>query len=241
MNKRLCLLILGTILASFFGGCREAAGTGGCPAESEKMEEAPQVLLSFSMKLNQELYIDSYWGEPPQVAIWLETPEGDEIRTVWVTRRTAMGDWVGKLECPVALPFWVGRYNQETNTQGAPTPREPAPSAVTGATPKLEIKAQAKVPSSSLWNYYIEVNVSGDFNDGFPSMTPAEVMDPYGNGQPSLIYKGQIKAEPGSSSVSVLIGRTDQWEPAEDLISDLSDITTAKRLFLNMEVRCSDF
>lgn len=241
MKESLCLSILIMISIIVLGSCRETAKTEGFAVESEKVEKSTYSILRFSLKLNQESYVDSFWGEPPQIAIWLETPEGDEIRTVWVTRRTGQGDWAGKLECPVALPFWVSRYNKETHTEGAPTPKEPAPAAVTGATPKLELRAQVKVPSSSLWNYYIEVNVSGDFNDAFPSMTPAEVLDPHGNGQPSLIYKGQIKAEPGSSSMPTLIGRTDQLEPIDHMITDLSDITTAKELFLRMEVACNNF
>ena len=136
----------------------------------------------------------------------------------------------------MALPYWVSRYNKETATSGPPTFFEPVIDAITGATPKQDIMVKANVPPGSKWNYYIEVNVSGDFNVSFPSTLENGTPDPQGNGQPSLIYQGQIEVIDGASDVPKLIGRTAQWQPIDYIIADLEDITTAKNLFSKIEV-----
>ena len=113
----------------------------GAPNELKQVSETDlaSALLTFSLELNQKVYEYSDWGEPPQFAIWLEDADSSRIRTIWVTYRTGTGDWKGKVECPVALPYWVSRYNKETATSGPPTFFEPVIDAITGATPKQDI------------------------------------------------------------------------------------------------------
>ena len=113
-----------------------------------------------------------------------------------------------------------------------------ARAAVTGATPKHDLTVQIQVPPGSLWWYFIEVNVSGDFNTAFPALQQSGAPDPQGNGQPSLIYKGQIKVQPGAQDSPKLIGRTDQYLPLDHIISDLTGITDARELLTNIEVNC---
>ncbi len=207
------------------------------PQQADTMKPA-SALLRFSLKLNQRVYEASDWGDPPQFAIWLENADSSKIRTVWVTYRTGTGNWVGKVECPVSLPYWVSRYNRETQTSGPPTPLTPVIDAITGATPTQVFTVQAKVPPGGRWKYFIEVNVSGDFNVTFPSMRSNGTPDPQGNGQPSLIYQGWIEAIDGAYNIPKLIGRTDQWQPIAHIITDLEGITTAKNLFSKIEASC---
>jgi hypothetical protein len=198
-----------------------------------------EVSISFSLSLDRKVYDYTDYGEPPQVAIWLEQKEQKgtgKIKTVFVTHRTAKGEWVGKVGCPVSLPYWVSRYNIETGAKGAPTFKTPLPDGVSGATPKKELKVTAQVPKGGEWYYFIEVNVSGDYNRYFPSMTDDGVPDSQGNGQPSLIYKGEIKATLGQTSIPKLIGRTLQMDATSKIITDLTSITTARNLFLKLQV-----
>ena len=230
-------------------GCDSSVGTKGAltdantPITSNELRQAEvmesgSALLTFSLKLDQQVYEDSDWGDSPQFAIWLDDSAGGRIRTVWVTHRTGTGDWKGKVECPVSLPYWVSRWNKETGSIGPPTFHEPVVDAVTGATPKQDLRVQTKVPQLSRWKYFIEVNVSGDFNADFPSRLANGVPDSQGNGQPSLIYQGRIEAVDGASDVPKLIGRTDQLQRVDYVISDLQGITTAKNLFSRIEVFC---
>ena len=198
-----------------------------------------EVILDFNIFLDQEVYEESDWGEPPQFAIWLEEPETKEVRTVFVTYRTATGRFEGKVECPVSLPVWIGVFSRETDRKGFPTPQKPFLESVTGATPKIEhFSINAKVPKGSFWFYYIEMNVSGDFNQFFPSILPSGNPDYNGNGQPSLIYRGEIKAVKGEYSKPKIVGRTDQLYFTTEIIPDLKGIDSAKSVFKDAFVIC---
>jgi hypothetical protein len=217
-------------------------GAGGCAGDSAA-ETAPSlshnaVSLTFQLDLNREVYEDSAWGDPPQMAIWLRNETDGSVRTVAVTHRTAACDWEGKVECSVALPYWVGFHNQETGTQGPPTWDRPAADAITCATPRAAMTVCTDVPYGTQWEYFVEVNVSGDFNTSFPRLSADGRPDRYGNGQPSLVYRGRIEAMEGRTSHPELTGRTDQYEPTQNLIEDTGGITNAGQLVDSFVVSC---
>ncbi len=182
---------------------------------AEPNENGDYATLTFSLSLDLDVYDSTDYGEPPQFAIWLENPDSNEIRTIWVTYRMGKGIWKGKMECPVALPYWVSRYNKETSTVGPPTFREPLADAVTGATPKHDFTVTTNVEPGSSWNYFLEINVSGDYNQHFPAMRENGAPDPQANGQPSLIYKGTIESLNGKTDTPKLIART---KPHQDSV-----------------------
>jgi len=205
---------------------------------NEAMRSSRQAVLKFSLKLDSNIYTQSRYKKPPQFAIWLEkAPEGT-IRTVWVSDKTGSGDWGGDATRPVSLPYWVSRWNIETQTRSFPTPDNPVVDAVTGATPEGEFSVEVMVPAKSVWNYFIETNVSGDYNDAFPAVGKDGKEDRNGNGQPSIIYKGRITSSSGRRSTPKLIGRTDQFQNVKTINPDLKGITTAKDLFSVIEVSC---
>ena len=199
-------------------------------------QPAGPVTLEFSLGLDSQVYAKSHYKKPPQFAVWIEDAAGEKIRTVWVTEKTGAGNWGGEVVRPVSLPYWVSRWNKETAGTGDPTPEDPAADAVTGATPKQDLTFRTEVPAATKWNYFIEVNVSGDFNDFFAAVSKDGKKDRNGNGQPSIIYHGQITALPGQSSEPKLIGRTDQFEAVSSIISDMEGISDAKDLFSKIEV-----
>ncbi len=198
-------------------------------------QPAGPVALQFSLSLDPQVYSRSNYKKPPQFAIWIEEAAGEEIRTVWVSEKTGAGTWGGKTARPVSLPYWVSRWNKETGGSGDPTPDNSAADAVTGATPKQVLTCLIEVPARSKWNYFVEVNVSGDFNDSFAAESKDGKRDRNGNGQPSIVYKGQITALSGRHSEPKLIGRTDQFESVSSVISDMEGISDAKNLFSQIE------
>jgi len=200
------------------------------------VKSAGPVTLQFSLSLDPQVYAKSHYKKPPQFAIWIEDAAGEKIRTVWVTEIAGAGNWGGKTVRPVSLPYWVSRWNKETGCTGDPTPENPAADAVTGATPKQDLTCRTKVPAGTRWNYFIEVNVSGDFNDSFAAVSKDGRKDRNGNGQPSIVYKGQITALPGQRSEPKLTGRTDQFEAVSSIISDVEGISDAKDLFSKIEI-----
>jgi hypothetical protein len=215
------------------------AGCTGTSSTQKDRGDGDDVTLTFRLELNPRVYQDSLWADPPQLAIWLENEADRTVRTVWVTHRTAAGDWVGKVECSVALPYWISFHNRQTGTQGPPTWDRPAVDAITCATPRAALAADVQVPHRTQWTYYVEVNVSGDFNAAFPRMSDAGQTDRYGNGQPSLVYRGHIDAVDGAISRPQLVGRTDQHVPVDRIDEDLAGITTAQELLRDVTVSCT--
>ena len=202
-------------------------------------ESFEKTKLVFTMKQDQDLIDISDYGEPPQFAIWLENPETKDVQTIFVTHRTATGDFEGRVSCPLSLPAWIGIFRKEFNRKGFPRPWEPANDAITGATPKKKnIKVTTEVPAGSHWNYYIEMNLAGDFNNFYPSRIVNYGPDKYGNGQPSLIFKGTIKADVGQTSKPSIIGRTDQIYFKSEVNPSLDGIDSAKDVFFEILIKC---
>lgn len=214
--------------------CIASSGFIGCRNPDAK--HAGPVELQFLLTLDPQVYGQSHFKKPPQFAVWIEDAAGKDIRTVWVSEKTGTGSWGGKAVRPVSLPYWVSRWNRETGNSGDPVPESRAADAVTGATPKEDLTCRIGVPRGSRWNYFIEVNVSGDFNGSFGATFRDGKRDPNGNGQPSLIYRGQITARRGKSSEPRLIGRTDQFEAVSEVIPDLEGISSARNLFSSIQV-----
>lgn len=206
---------------------------------SEKIKDQAEQTVLFTIRQERDIYEQSDFGEPPQFAIWLENKETGAIQTVFVTYRTATGDFEGKVECPVSLPAWIGAFRKETGRKDFPTPWDPAADAITGATTKAkELKIQVNIPTESKWYYYVEVNVSADYAPEFPSVQQNGIIDAQCNGQPSLIYKGEITGVPGEQSTPTLIGRTEQLQFSPEINTDLSGIENAKKIFSHIKAAC---
>ena len=203
------------------------------------LADKQSVRLRFSLTQDPDIYEESDYGEPPTMAIWLEDEQTKSFRSVYVTYRGATGNYYGKVECPVALPVWIGVWRREFSKEGFPTPRDPAPESITGATSLTgEVTAEVEVPKGKKYRYYIEMNVAGDFNRSFPLETEDSRLDYNGNGQPSLIYRGEIMAEPGNRSTPEPCGRTDQHQFTGELIADLAGMDSALECLKKIEVVC---
>jgi hypothetical protein len=195
--------------------------------------------LRFSFEIDKEVCQGTKYKRTPQIAIWLENAKTGDIQTVCVTYKTAKGRWGGDITRPVCLPWWTKKWNTETGTSGEPSVRQPVVDAVTAPTPKAEFTRAIEVNRGSKWNYFIEVNVSGDFNETFAETSSAGTKDKHANGQPSIIYKGTITAEPENSDTPKVIARTDQFKIVDTLITDMQGITTADKLLKEIEITCT--
>ncbi|MBN2416871.1 hypothetical protein JXO52_13570 [bacterium] len=206
-----------------------------CPVPDDR------VSLRFSMTVHESVYEQTNFGEPPQIAIWLAHPETGTIRTVWVANRAGRRLWKGKFECPTALPIWEYRHRAEKSDFQARGLLKRLLDAVTGATPDGgPFSVSTAVERGSRWRCYVEVNLSADFNRDFPYRDETGMPDPEVNGQPSLVYEGDITALPGSRAVMNAVGRSDQWVATGRIIADLTGITTALDAVTNIEVHCSE-
>lgn len=190
--------------------------------------------LEFYFEVNKEVYLKSDYGEAPQVAIWLEYPDSTFYKTVFVTRRSGRNDWEGKVECPVALPYWNARKKNEEE----PGIWKKLVDAVSGAT---EVNGQnhktVEVEKGSDWFYFIEVNASGDYNEHFSYWSDNGIPDSEGNGQPSIIYSGKVTAGSKIENIPILIGISNQYYATDTLSTDLHKISTAQELISKVIIK----
>jgi hypothetical protein len=219
-------------------GCENQKINEEIPIKDSKFSDSTIVSLKFSFEINKESYQKTNFGEPPQIAIWIESPDSSIAKTVWITRRMAKQDWKGKIECPVALPFWEARMKKITENTDDQNSNNFVSDAVSGATPREgKIVADIHVSENSQWIFYIEVNVSADYNSTFSYWSKEGLPDSEANGQPSIIYSGQIMADGKSDSIPILVGRTDQRHAVKHFSRDLSGISSAKTLIDNLQVK----
>jgi hypothetical protein len=196
-----------------------------------------RTVIEFDIHQNMDAISESAFGEPPQFAIWIENPETHSTHTVFATYRSAKGDWIGKTECPTALPLWFEVFKKERNRPNLPNPRDPAPDAITGATPKADhFKIMVEVKPGTKWICWVEVNLAGDFNAKYQQYGqlsgPADI---HFSGQPPLVYRAEIEAKVSQEAEAKLYGQSvigsDKVEPVSQ------DVTTAKDIFKSIKIR----
>lgn len=189
--------------------------------------------IEFRIHINEQLVRESVYGESPTFAIWLEDPATGNEQTVFVTRRAAAGDWEGKAEVPVALPLWFEVYKAENKADHLPNYEKPAPMAITGATPKPGyFTTRARVDTGSSWICWIEVNLSGDYNDYYQQYDPVKKMeDAFGSGQPALVYKAEFKAVEGMVVIPEVVGMSVSNASVTNILQPVEGITTASDIF----------
>lgn len=222
------------IVLTFLLLCVFACQNSDQQAHQNNFDENNLSKIEISFEVDKDVYIMTDYGEPPQIAVWLEYPDSTFYKTVWVTRRTGKNDWKGKVECPVSLPYWNRRKSNETD----PGFWEKVVDAISGATvAEGLIKKSVNVKKGSEWSFYIEVNASGDYNQYFKYWSDNDIPDTEGNGQPSIIYSGKIKTDTTNHIVPIIIGRTNQLSDIDSVYSDISKITSAKSLIKNIKVK----
>jgi hypothetical protein len=202
--------------------------------------ETPQgVHLRLTITQDLEVAAKTDFGEPPQIAVWLEPVPNGTPQTLYVSHRSGTGDWLGKSECPDALPRWFAAYRAEHGLkEGVPTPQNPLPDAVAQATPhRPEITIESQFPPGSRWRIWLEVNLSADYNDAFPAIDENGMDDLHANGQPSLLYTVDFTAAPGAQPVLALAARTVPNSLTAETSADLTGITTARQILARLDLR----
>ena len=203
-------------------------------------EGPKEAVVTFSLELDRKLYQDTYYGEPPQLAIWLEDPKGDEIRTVWVSHRMGKGDWAGAVERRFALPYWTSRHEKESKTDRTADVHPPGGRRHHRPDAQRNPRPTRRRPGRQPMGVLRRGERVGRFQRAVPGHLQGRRPDPEGNGQPSLVYRGSIKAVAGARDVPTPVGRTEQRDATDRLNPDLTGITTAKRILTKLEVRCDD-
>ncbi|TFG96269.1 MAG: hypothetical protein E4H13_12360, partial [Calditrichales bacterium] len=120
--------------------------------QQDFLPDSNAVILKFSLFIDQDAYELTNYGDAPHLAIWLENRDSNQVRTVWVSHRAGKNDWKGKVECPVALPYWNNRHSFEHSGFHERNFITGVIDAVTGATPTGgEFTQEITVPENSRW------------------------------------------------------------------------------------------
>ena len=141
-------------------------------------------------------------GKAPQLAVWLEDTEGSYVRTLYVTKKAGLKSWVfsprdGR---PESLPVWYHASRQDSgkgtakNASGA----EPAVDAVSSATPKGGVTFTQEISGTS-FVIKAEINASFDYNGRWTKKNSGV------NGQPSLVYAGEIPAAGSAAGEEIIL------------------------------------
>ena len=194
-----------------------------------------KIQIQIEVTLDKKVYRKSLFGEPPQMAVWIESDSGEQFNSLWVTKRMATGRWAGKFECISCLPYWTSRRKKLAG-QELPTQQEPLPDGITGATPAENLKIIRSIKKDSDFEIFIELNISGDFNPSFPASDDRGIPDHEGDGQPALVYRGKYTASPKKIFQPEIIGYVVRRDKEIFIEEDFSPITTAKNIIESIHI-----
>lgn len=189
----------------------------------------------------KELFLGFTYTSIPQMVIWLETPEGEFVKTLYLTSKTSSSTFRSKdlsreepVRRPEALPYW-GHRRGKMATDGLFIPDFGSLEldGVTAATPIGDHHLIMPKHSNGKYKLMLEINRSYDFNefyshDRFPN---DEVYSGSGSsGQPSLIYQADIDLNIAGETLFELQGHGHHSGKTGDIYKNLKNITTAKQL-----------
>jgi hypothetical protein len=165
----------------------------------------------------------------PQVACWIETPDGKYLDTIYVTAKGAKRKWFGAPSSgrPEALPVWSHARSQA-----------PSADAVSSATPagtvRIESPLAAGLPAGT-YTVKLEVNSSFDYNERYTKANSGV------NGQPSVVYAGRITVGAGEAEGDLAPVGTGSIDGSDGNITPgLDGITTAAQMFQSARVLYHD-
>lgn len=186
----------------------------------------------------QPLFLGVAYTSVPQMAVWMETMNGEYIDTLFVTGKVSNSGFgeteEGITRRPEALPHWShSRGIQEDDGYFSPVLKNADLDGVSGATPQSDSLISITAPRMGQYRLLLEVNRSYDFNEFYSKDRFPE--DPIysgdgSSGQPSLIYSVTIHSDKPGKYLLDLIGHGHHSGVDGKLYTDLKNITTAKNI-----------
>lgn len=212
-----------------------------------QIEENPEVLQTQPFDNGVPIKIKVEKGEEyyhPMLAFWLEDMEGDFIETIYLSQSIATGtfrfgvakggEWMpGERRRPAALPYW-GHRRGEKAPDGLylPTPQNPIPDAVSGATPKTSFVLNTSVKSElKKFKIYLEVNQTWDWNHYWHNNLYPDDEEYKTSAQPALVYVAEVDLNSLQETyLFSLIGHSHPSGKTGELFPDTTKHTTALKI-----------
>ncbi len=215
--------------------------------------EIVEINSSNDIKLSIDvLRSEHYWH--PQMAVWLEDEKGNYIETIFVSKATAKGlflggrskdnfkdfdenkDASGDYIRVNALPVWSHKRNvQYADGLYVPPNNDPLPDAISGETFIDNFQLITSTKKRSKFTVKIEFNVAFDDNEYYSEYDfPDDKTFHNGTGQlgqPSIIFKANVDTNDDTNYYLMeLIGHGHHSGQNGTIYSDMSTLTTAKQI-----------
>lgn len=188
----------------------------------------------------------------PTFAIWLEDPEQNYIRTLFVTKSLATGIYghgriqkevwdnkPGPQQRPATLPYWLHKRAGALNLPLLPDSAHPVLDGYTGATPKSDFVVRSATPESLPGKFRIlmEINQPWDWNEYWTNSLYDDP-DYRTSSQPSLVYAVSVDLDkPESEYFLNPIGHGHFAGRDGLLYTDLRTMTTALKIIDHVSVK----
>lgn len=183
----------------------------------------------------------------PTFAIWIEDDAGNYLETIFVTRYFATGiyghgdagegKWKsvpGESIRTAALPYWAHKRNIiSRDTLYIPTPENPVPDALTGATPTNDFVLLANYDKKLPRKFVVlfEINQAFDYNQYWTNLSLNQNPNYLTSGQPSMVYAVTVDLDsPVTEYYLKPIGHGSASGSDGNLYDNLETITTAANI-----------
>ncbi len=224
-----------------------AAFTSCISTPKGQVEENPEVLQTQPFDDGVPIQIKVERGEEyyhPILALWLEDIDGNFIETIYLSQSIATGtfrfgvakggEWMpGERRRPAALPYWGHRRGVKApDGLYLPTPDDPIPDAISGATPKTSFVLNTTVKDGlKRFKVYMEVNQTWDWNHSWHNNLYPDDEEYKTSAQPALVYMVDVNLDnPQDTYRFSLIGHSHPSGKTGELFSDTTKHTTALKI-----------
>lgn len=240
-------LLISILATTVLVGCRNTQMTDNQPEVIQTNRNSEGVALSLH-------FYSGPAHNHPTFSVWVEDAEGNFIETLFVTAYVATGIYghadlgdgrwdnkPGEANRPATLPYWLHKKGTigESN-QIIPSPKNPMPDAISGATPSSDFVLQtvATRPLPEKFRVMMEINQTWDWNEHWHNdLHPGN--DAYRSScQPALVYTVLVdKNESGKEFFLNPVGHSHYDGSNGELFTDITSLTTAKEIIHKVSVK----
>jgi hypothetical protein len=187
----------------------------------------------------------------PLIAIWIEDEGGKYIETLYASKSIATGiyrygvndkgKWkAGERRRAAALPYWGHKRGYKApDGLYLPTPENPLPDAISGATPKTSFVIKTNVNSElKKFKVFMEINQTWDWNNYWHNNRFPDDEEYKTSCQPALVYSAVIDFSNTNTEFELKpIGHSHPSGKTGELFPDLSGFTTALEITKKVTVK----
>jgi hypothetical protein len=223
-----------------------------------KIDEKTENLSTLPFTEGVPIRIDFEKGKEfyyPLIVFWIEDMDGNFIETIYASQSIATGTFrygvaqggkwtAGERRRQAALPYWGHRRGiKAPDGLYLPTPQEPLPDAITGATPKSNFQLTTSVkPDLQRFKIFMEINQTWDWNHHWHNNLYPDDEEYKTSCQPALVYMAEVDLTASTKEFELNpIGHSHPSGKTGELFPDLNTLTTALQIAKKVVVKVVGF